>query len=168
MQPEQVTAVLEDPLAQRLVNPAIPARLAYVGSDGYPRVIPIGFVYDGERFVAFTAPNSAKVTHLTANPKVALTIDTESQPPDVLLVRGSAHLSTVAGIPDQFVEASRKLTRPEDFEAWKEAVHALYTEMTRIDITPEWAKLLDFETRMPSAVEELVRLRQAEQDADST
>jgi hypothetical protein len=32
--------------------------------------------------------------------------------------------------------------------------------MARITITPEWAKLIDFETTLPSAVEELV-LQQA-------
>jgi hypothetical protein len=31
--------------------------------------------------------------------------------------------------------------------------------MARITIQPEWAKLLDFETRLPSAVEELIRDR---------
>jgi hypothetical protein len=28
--------------------------------------------------------------------------------------------------------------------------------MARISITPEWAKVLDFQTRLPSAVEQLV------------
>lgn len=122
----------------------------------------MGFVYVGERFVVFTSPNAAKIALLEANPKVALTIDTESQPPNVLLVRGDAQLSKVDGVPDQFVEASRKLIPPEDFEAWEDGVRALYTEMVRIDITPRWAKVLDFETRIPSAVGELVRQRQAE------
>jgi hypothetical protein len=34
--------------------------------------------------------------------------------------------------------------------------------MTVITITPEWARLLDFETTLPSAVEKLVRERGAE------
>ncbi len=33
--------------------------------------------------------------------------------------------------------------------------------MARIEITPRWAKLLDFETRVPSAVEELARQAQS-------
>jgi nitroimidazol reductase NimA-like FMN-containing flavoprotein (pyridoxamine 5'-phosphate oxidase superfamily) len=162
MSPEKVTAVLDDPVPQRLITSAIPARLAYVGADAYPRVIPIGFVYDGKRFVVFTSPNAAKIAFLEANPKVALTIDTESQPPNALLVRGTAQLSKIDGVPDQFVEAARKIVPPENFEAWEAGVRALYTEMVRIDITPTWAKVLDFETRIPSAVEELVQQRQAE------
>ena len=162
MRAEKVTAVLEDPVSQRLIASSIPARLAYVGTDGYPRVIPIGFLYEDGRFVVFTTPNSAKVALLKADPKVALTIDTESFPPNVLLVRGTAELSRVDGVPDQYVEASRKLVPPEDFSDWEKGVRALYTEMVRIDITPEWAKVLDFRTRIPSAVEELVHQRQAE------
>jgi hypothetical protein len=33
--------------------------------------------------------------------------------------------------------------------------------MVEIRITPTWAKILDFETRIPSAVAELVREKQA-------
>jgi hypothetical protein len=32
--------------------------------------------------------------------------------------------------------------------------------MVRIVVTPTWAKLIDFETTLPSAVEELVRRRE--------
>ena len=162
MRAETVSAVLEDPVSQRLIASSIPARLAYVGTDGYPRVIPIGFVYDGERFVVFTTPNSAKVALLKENPKVAITIDTESFPPNVLLVRGTAELSHVEGVPDEYVEASRKLVPAEDFPTWEAGVRGLYTEMVRIEITPHWAKVLDFETRIPSAVEELVQQRQGD------
>jgi hypothetical protein len=43
MKQEHVTQVLNDPLAQELLNSNIPARLAYTGLDGSPRAIPIGF-----------------------------------------------------------------------------------------------------------------------------
>ena len=36
-------------------------------------------------------------------------------------------------------------------------MRGLYKQMARIAIEPEWAKLLDFETTVPSAVEELLR-----------
>lgn len=39
-------------------------------------------------------------------------------------------------------------------------VRELYDSMTLIRITPTWAKILDFETRIPSAVEELLREKQ--------
>jgi hypothetical protein len=35
-------------------------------------------------------------------------------------------------------------------------VKSLYKQMVRITITPTWAKVIDFETTLPSAVEELI------------
>ena len=50
MQPQDVTRVLSDPLAQELMQSSIPARLAYLGPDGFPRAIPIGFHWNGTQF----------------------------------------------------------------------------------------------------------------------
>jgi hypothetical protein len=66
----------------------------------------------------------------------------------------------VAGVPDVYVEASRKVTPAEQFETWEQGVRSLYDQMAVITVEPEWAKLLDFETTIPKAVEELVRARQ--------
>jgi len=38
-------------------------------------------------------------------------------------------------------------------------VRALYDQMARIDITPTWVKIHDFETRIPKAVEDLARAK---------
>jgi hypothetical protein len=43
--------------------------------------------------------------------------------------------------------------------AFEDQVRSVYPQMARITIQPEWAKLLDFETRLPSAVEELISAR---------
>ena len=61
MRPEQVTEVMHDPLAQELLHSAIPARMAYNGTDGNPRVIPVGFLWKNERIVVCTASNAYKV-----------------------------------------------------------------------------------------------------------
>ena len=53
------------------------------------------------------------------------------------------------------------LVRPE----WEAEVRSLYDGMVRIVVTPTWAKLIDFETTLPSAVEELVRQREERQRA---
>jgi hypothetical protein len=91
---------------------------------------------------------------------VAITIDTQSFPPRVLLVRGAASLELVDGVPDEYVAASRKVLEPDQFADWESGVRALYDQMVRITIEPDWAKLLDFETTIPKAVEDLVRARQ--------
>ena len=46
---------------------------------------------------------------------------------------------------------------PEQRVEWEAEVRSLYDGMVRIVVTPTWAKLIDFETTLPSAVEELVR-----------
>ena len=155
MKQEQVTQVLNDPLAQELLNSNIPARLAYTGLDGFPRAIPVGVFWDGAHLVIGTATNSPKMEALRANPKVALTIDTNTFPPHVLLVRGSAHVEIVDGVAPEFLEASRRYVPPEEWEEFEKGVTALYKQQGRITIVPEWAKILDFETRVPSAQVEL-------------
>lgn len=161
MTPDEIRATLGDPVAQRLLNAPIPARLAYMALDGTPRVIPIGFVYDGSAFVIGTIPDSPKMKALRANPSVALTIDTTppTWPPNVLLVRGTAAVSIVDGPFDEYVEGARRLTPVEEFPAWEAGVRQLYDEMGRIDITPTWATIHDFTTRLPQAVERLARAK---------
>jgi hypothetical protein len=44
-------------------------------------------------------------------------------------------------------------------------VRSLYDGMVRIVVTPTWAKLIDFETTLPTAIEELVRQRDGRQRA---
>jgi nitroimidazol reductase NimA-like FMN-containing flavoprotein (pyridoxamine 5'-phosphate oxidase superfamily) len=155
MRPEQVSEVMNDPLSQELLQSAIPARMAYNDTDGLPRAIPIGFLWKDGRIVVCTSSNAYKVKALSANPKVALTIDTEA-PYRALLVRGTASVEIVDGVPPEYLKASRKaMTDEQQYRAFESEVRSLYERMARITIAPEWAKVLDFETRLPSAVEEL-------------
>ena len=52
---------------------------------------------------------------------------------------------------------------PEQRIEWEAEVRSLYDGMVRIVVTPTWAKVIDFQTTLPSAVEELVRHREARQ-----
>ena len=161
MTPEEIRIAMEDPVAQRLLTSANPARLAYVAHDGTPRVVPVGFLWDGRTIVVGTVPTSAKVAALETNPAVAMTIDTSppTWPPNVLLVRGTATLTLVDGVFPEYVEGARKVTPTEEFAQWEAGVHELYDQMARIDITPTWVKIHDFETRLPQAVEDLARAK---------
>jgi hypothetical protein len=156
MHQAKVTRVLNEPLSQELLRSSIPARLAYTARDGSPRVIPIAFHRNGARFVVCTPPHAAKVRALEAVPRVALTIDANTFPPHVLLVRARASVEVVDGVPPEYLEGSRKIVGAEQSAAFEEQVRGLYARMARITITPEWAKLLDFETTLPSAVEQLI------------
>ena len=161
MNQQDIADVMGRPISRELLGSSIPARVAYVGVDGDPRVVPIGFHWNGSHIVMCTVPKSAKVRALQQNPRVAITIDTESYPPRVLLVRGAATVELVDGVPVEYVEASRRLVPAESFDAWEAGVRALYEQMIRITVEPDWAKLLDFETTLPQAVEDLVRTYQA-------
>ena len=161
MQRTDVMHVLNDPLAQELIGSNIPARVAYTSVDGSPRVVPLGFHWNGEQFVICTIPGSPKVRALTARPQVALTIDTDTFPPQALLVRGSASLETVDGVPPEYLEASRKSVGEAGMPAFEAQVRGLYEQMVRITIEPQWAKVLDFETRLPTPVERLIKRKAA-------
>ncbi|MEO5953114.1 MAG: pyridoxamine 5'-phosphate oxidase family protein [Chloroflexia bacterium] len=157
MKQEQVIQVMNDPLAQYLLNSNIPARLAYIGLDGCPRAIPVGFLWTGSHLVIGTATNSPKMNALRTNPKVALTLDTNTMPPHILLVRGSARVEIVEGVAPEYLAASKKYVPSEQWTEFEQQVRALYKQQGLITIVLEWAKILDFETRLPRAQEELMR-----------
>jgi hypothetical protein len=161
---DEVRAVLEDPVAQRLLTSANPARLAYIALDGTPRVVPVGFFWDGNAVVIGTVPHSAKVAALRAHPAVALTIDTSPPvwPPNALFIRGTAELSLVDGVFPEYVAGARRTVPAEEFPQWEQGVHALYDQMVRIDVTPTWATVHDFETRLPRSVEDLLKAKSGE------
>ena len=69
-----------------------------------------------------------------------------------LLMRADGCCGTYQMTSDQRVE-------------WDADVRSLYDGMVRIVVTPAWAKLIDFETTLPSAVEELIRQRDERQRA---
>ena len=114
-----------------------------------------------------STPSSRRTPIKVHNAYFALTIDTEVHPPKILLIRGRAELDVVDGIPDEYLQAtsSYEMT-PEQRVEWEAEVRSLYHDgMMRIVVTPNWTKLIDFETTLPSAVEELVRQREERQRA---
>ena len=108
-----------------------------------------------------TAPKAAKVAALRRNPKVALTIDTSAFPPKVLLLRGTAEVTIVKGVPEGYLRAGRKVMTEEQYPGWVTGVQSLYDEMAVITVTLTGAKLLDFETTLPKAVEDLIQEKSA-------
>src|SRR3954453_139116 len=165
MQPNEITEVLNRPISQELLARDL-ARLAYVARDGTPRNVPMGFTWNGSQIVMCTTKNAPKLPSLRNNPMVALTIDTEVHPPRILLIRGRVELDVVDGIPDEYLQmnGSYEMTAEQRIE-WEAEVRSLYDGMVRIVITPTWVKLIDFETTLPTAVEELVQRRAARQRA---
>jgi hypothetical protein len=144
--------LLNDPVARELLHSAIPARLAYVWPDGSPRVVPVWFHWTGHEFVVATPPKAPKLKALAKNPKVALTIDDNTFPHKVLLVRGMASVELMDGIVPEYQLAARRYFGESQGAAWIEHVRGILPKMARISIRPEWVGVLDFQSRFPSAL----------------
>ena len=144
--------LLQHPVSRELLQSKIPARLAYIATDGTPRVVPIWFHWNESEFVLGTPPKAPKLKALAKNSKVALTIDTDAQPHKVLLVRGTARLESVSGIVPEYAAAAERYLGPEQGKGWVVQLGKMVSSMVRISITPEWVGLLDFQTRFPSAL----------------
>lgn len=159
MDAREITEELEQPGARKLLSSATLLRLAYNGSDGFPRVIPIGYYWNGSQIVVCTAATAPKVKALSSRPNVALTIDLGDTPADAraLLVRGLAAVDIVDGVPDEFIAASRKALGTEQVAEFERHVGAMYRQMARISIEPTWARFFDFGAgRIPSFLTALV------------
>ena len=150
--PQGDLALLDHPASQELLHSKIPARLAYIATDGTPRVIPIWFHWNGREIVMATPPKAPKLKALAKNPKVSLTIDDNTFPHKVLLVRGTARLEPIDGIVPEYAAAADRYFGPEQAKAWVGQLRTMISSMVRITITPEWVGLLDFQTRFPSAL----------------
>lgn len=159
MHPNEIAEVLDRPGSKKLLARDV-LRMAYVAGDGTPRNVPVSFTWNGAQIVVCTSTNSPKLHSLRHRPAVALTIDTEVHPPNILLLRGRAELDPVPGIPEEYLQTNGTYQMsPQQRVEWEAEVRSLYQGMVRIVITPTWAKLIDFETTLPSAVEELVQQR---------
>ncbi|BBX08285.1 pyridoxamine 5'-phosphate oxidase family protein [Mycolicibacterium aichiense] len=141
----ELAAELGHPGAQQLLSGAM-ARLAYNGYDGFPRVIPVGFHWTGERIVVSTAPTSPKARALASRPQVAVTIDGGSSPEEAkaLLVRGLATLETVDGVTEEYLTSARNTMSGEELTEFERNVTSTYPQMVRISIEPVWARFYDF------------------------
>src|SRR5919202_3277330 len=69
------------------------AKVATVGEDGRPHVVPIWFVLDGDTVVFTTGDRSAKALHMRRNPRVALCVDDETPPYAFVLIEGTVETS---------------------------------------------------------------------------
>ena len=151
--------LLQSEIARRLLSSRIPARLAYIASDGTPRVLATWFHWTGEVLAMPTFLSAPHVRHaagrlraLRANPDVAVTIDTETFPPEVLTMRGRVTISEVDGVPPEYASAARRYLGDDAAAEYIAQIDQPGTRMARIDLRPSWVGVLDFQSRLPSAL----------------
>jgi hypothetical protein len=135
-----------------MLHSKIPARVAYVWTDGTPRVVPIWFHWNGSEIVMASPPKAPKLKALAKNPKVSLTIDDNVFPHKVLLIRGTARLDTVNGIVPEYEACAARYFDAALAKQWLTQLRTMVSSQVRITVTPEWVGLLDFQTRFPSAL----------------
>lgn len=143
--------LLNDPVAQQLLQSTNPANLAYVWKDGTPRTVPIWFHWNGKELVFGSASRMPK-SKVMNNAKAAVTIHDTNYPYKVLLIRGTAHVEIVPGIVPEYVSAAERYFGEAGGKAWI-ANMAGTTDMARITVTPEWVGVQDFERRFPNELE---------------
>jgi hypothetical protein len=146
-------ALLSTPVAQTLLQSTIPARLAYTGRDGTPRVLPIWFHWTGEVFVLGTRLDSAKVQALSIQPQVALTIDTESFPYKALQVRGTIEIETIDGIVPEYELCAKRYLGEQRGQAWIAQLRQAFPPMARMVVRPAWVGVLDLAQLYPQVIE---------------
>jgi hypothetical protein len=151
--------LLESETAQRLLASTTPARIAYTALDGTPRIVASWFVWTGEELVMPTFISAPHVRHaayrvrtLRENPAIAVSIDTDSFPPEVLSIRGTAEVTEVDGIPTEYAQAAHRYLGSEQATGYLDQIDQPGTRMARIAVRPAWVGVLDFQSRMPSAL----------------
>jgi hypothetical protein len=150
---------LGDPGAQELLASPQPIRLAYAGSDGFPRVVPVGFLWKDERIYVCTATTAPKVAALRERPHMAGVIDQGISSNDAkqLLIRGTAEIEIVDGVAPEYIEAAAKGEGGTDLEEFERSVREVFDQQARISITPEWARFYDFGAgKLPPFLRKLV------------
>ena len=145
--------LLNDPVAQKMLQSTVPARFAYNWTDGTPRVVPIGFHWNGSEIVLGTPDDAPKMKALHDGDAVALTIDSDTMPYKVLLIRGTIRVDVVEGIAPEYAAMSRRVMGEAGAQQWLAQLQPICPSMARVFIKPNWVGILDFEARFPSALE---------------
>jgi PPOX class probable F420-dependent enzyme len=150
-------ALLNDPVAQELLRSQIPARLAYVATDGTPRAVPIWFTWNGRELVMASPSTGAKLSALAKNPNVALTIDSNEFPYKVLLIRGKAEVSMEDAVPE-YDQSARRYLGEEAGSGFAQMYAGMVSrmpvkKMARIVVRPTWVAINDFQTRFPTQIQ---------------
>jgi hypothetical protein len=150
-----ISEILRDPVTADLVEMSPLMRIGYTGLDGAPRVVPLAYLFRDETFIFCTIPSSDKVPALQRDPRVAITIDL-GEPLCCLLVRGTAAVEIVDGVPDDYLEASHRNVPADQHDGFDAQVRGLYDSMARVVVTPTWVRLNDFQRNAPRAVERAI------------
>jgi hypothetical protein len=151
--PQGDMRLLHTPAAKEMLESKEPARVAYIGLDGLPRVVTMQFHWTGDELVVTSVASLPKVRALREHPEVAITIDTfaitEGTPMRVLSIRGMASVTEVEGVVPEAYLANCRYIGKEAADGWAQWIGQQGTKVARIAVRPTWVSLLDYQTRFP-------------------
>lgn len=142
---------LDDPVVRKLLDEPNLARLAYIGEDGRPRVVPIWFAQMDGDIIMVTGPKAEKARALAKNAAVALTIDSATPPYNVLLVDGDAVLEPVEGMAPEYRPIVERYLGPAA-EAYLGQLLPRVKRQVRIRVHPTGWRIFDFVKRYPKSL----------------
>jgi len=147
-----VTALpVDDAVVQKLLSEPNLARLAYIGLDGRPRVVPIWFAHVDGDIIMVTGPKAEKARALAENAAVALTIDSATPPYKVLLLDGDAALEPVEGMAPEYRPIVERYLGPAA-DAYLASLLPRVKRQVRIRVTPTGWRVFDFVKRYPKSL----------------
>ena len=85
--------------------------LTTTGRDGTPQPRPVWFLWDGESFLIYSRPGTAKLRHIIARPQVSLNLNSDDSGGDIVVFSGRAAIDPTAPPADQ-VPAYAEKYRP--------------------------------------------------------
>src|SRR5512139_1418710 len=126
--------LLDGPVAQKMLHSTVPARFAYNWTDGTPRVVPIWFHWNGAEIVLCSPEDAPKFKSLHDGDAVAVTIDNDTMPYKVLLIRGTIHLDVVQGVAPEYEEAAIRVLGEAGGQGFLSQMRPICPSMSRVFI----------------------------------
>jgi PPOX class probable F420-dependent enzyme len=141
----------DDPVVSALLAAPNLARLAYVGANGRPHVVPIWFAHENGDIIMVTGPKAAKLKGIEQNPAVAVTIDSSTPPYKVLLIDGDAALEPVDGMAPEYRPIVERYLGVAA-ESYLKSLLPRVKKQVRIRVTPRSWRVFDFIKRYPKSL----------------
>ncbi|MCC7024107.1 MAG: TIGR03667 family PPOX class F420-dependent oxidoreductase [Thermomicrobiales bacterium] len=95
--------------------------LTTVGANGTPQPSPVWFLWDGERVLIYSQPNTPKLRNIARSPRVSLNFNSTPTGGDVVILTGDAEIDRDAPpanvVPDyveKYAEGMRGLSMTPD------------------------------------------------------
>ncbi len=92
-----------------MIDPQAASRLASehiiwlttVRPNGQPQTSPVWFLWENEKFLVYSLPDTARVGNITTNPRVSLNLDGNGQGGAIVTIEGAARIDDAAPAADK-------------------------------------------------------------------